>query len=152
MIAQISGHKPLKPLYFDMDGVLANFDAEPNAKIRFLTERGFFARLKPLIRNVQVVDMLSRRNPNSVYIITKSPHKAEGDKRLWLARWLPNIEPSHIIMVRLYENKTDKMQTENGILFDDWEKNILQWKSKVGNAAYQVKADGDLVKLLKGTF
>ena len=35
-------------VYVDMDGVLADFNNEPNALERFKTEKGFFKQLTPI--------------------------------------------------------------------------------------------------------
>ena len=42
-------------IYCDMDGVLADFNAEINAVERFKKEKGFFKRLKPFERNVNAL-------------------------------------------------------------------------------------------------
>lgn len=39
-------------VYCDMDGVLADFDAEPNAVERFRNEKDFFANLTPIAENL----------------------------------------------------------------------------------------------------
>ena len=42
-------------IYVDMDGVLADFNAEPDGVARFRTEKGFFRNLKPLKKNAKAL-------------------------------------------------------------------------------------------------
>ena len=60
-------------IYVDMDGVLANFNAEPNAVERFKSELGFFAKLKPIQSNVAFVNELIE-NEFNVFILSASPN------------------------------------------------------------------------------
>ena len=70
--------------YFDMDGVLANFNAEPKAVSRFKTEKGFFYKLKPIKRNIELIYELIEKG-EKVRILSASPNKrADKDKRKWL--------------------------------------------------------------------
>ena len=138
--------------YFDMDGVLADFDAEPDGKKRFAKERGFFYNLKPMAKNVKAVREAIRRGEIEAYVISASPNdQTDNDKRRWLNRYVPEIDMSHVIMVRLGENKAHHMQTENGCLFDDYDRNIAEWcLHKIGyNRAVKVKQDGDVADGLK---
>ena len=40
-----------KNIYIDLDGVLADFNSEPDGVLRFAVESGFFKRLKALKKN-----------------------------------------------------------------------------------------------------
>ena len=118
-----------KILYCDMDGVLADFDSEPDGINRFQTEPQFFLHLQPFKRNCQAL-----RNA-----------AADGDKRRWLKRHRIKIADGNFIAIRLGERKVDYMKTTDGILFDDYSKNIHEWlDGRLDNGAFKVRADGDL--------
>lgn len=139
-------------IYIDMDGVLADFFGEPNNLKRFETERGFFRRLKPFKKNVQAVRKLIADGKHNVFILSASPNeRADTDKRLWLAQFIPELETENAIIMRNGENKADYMRTRDGILFDDYGKNIEKWLCKnLGcNRAVKVRTDGDIADGLK---
>lgn len=135
-----------KNIYCDMDGVLADFNAEPDGVSRFRTEKGFFKRLKPLKQNVKALRKLIADGHHNVYILSASPHAAaDGDKIKWLRKHRIKLADGHIILCRNGEKKVNHMVTADGILFDDYGKNIREWTDgKVNNYGWKIKADGDL--------
>lgn len=148
-----------KPTFYcDMDGVLADFSAEPNAVNRFAHEKGFFAKLKPLTQNLRALRNAFAHGEN-IFILSASPNKqADQDKLKWLARYFPELPTDRVILMRNGENKADYMRTKSGILLDDYGKNCTQWCARnFGcNRAVKIKQDGDIatalraVRVLKG--
>ena len=68
------------PIYCDMDGVLADFFAVPNA-VENYTKDGFFRDLPPMEKNIQTIKQLIA-DGNTVYILSATPHaKADYDKK-----------------------------------------------------------------------
>ena len=55
--------------YIDMDGVLADFDGQPNAVDRFRTEKGFFEMFESISENVEAVARMIE-NHESVRIMS----------------------------------------------------------------------------------
>lgn len=124
-------------VYVDMDGVIADFNNEPNAVERFKNEKGFFKKLRPL--NEWGFSQLLANNSVNVFILTASPNKqADKDKKEWLKYYYPQIKKGNIIIMRNGQNKADFMKTKKGILLDDYGKNCEQWRER-GNIAIQVK-------------
>lgn len=124
-------------VYCDMDGVIADFNAEPYAVERFATEKGFFKSLK--VMNKWAFESLLSDDRVNLFVLSASPNKqADRDKMAFLKFHFPKIKKSQVIFCRNGQNKADFMRTKKGVLLDDYGKNCEQWRAR-GLVAIQVK-------------
>lgn len=137
-----------------MDGVLADFNAEPNAVERFAVEKGFFQMLKPMAKNLNALRLLNQLKGVNVYILSASPNRqADKDKKEWLKLYLPELTSDQIIIMRNGKKKVNYMRTDEGVLLDDYGKNLREWcENNLLNHAVKIEQDGDIMKVLKMTF
>ena len=137
-----------KTIYCDMDGVLADFNKEPNAVERFAVEKGFFAKLEPIKNNVRAIKILLE-DGRKVKILSASPNKnADKDKMKWLAKYLPEIKKEDIIICRNGDVKAHyASDIKESVLLDDYGKNCREWLS-YGGQAIKVKEKMQLLNLI----
>lgn len=118
-----------------MDGVIADFNGQANAKARYASEKGFFANLQPLSDNLQAIRELMQKGYN-INILSTSPNtQADRDKFTWLMRHLPTLTLGQILFTRPNVEKADRIApTHNSLLIDDYTHNLEKWQSKGGKA------------------
>lgn len=126
--------------YFDMDGVLANFHKEPYNRSN-ACRRDWIANLDPFMDAVNTVKRLMQEG-NEIYINSLAASEdAKLGKIDWLAKYLPELEKSHIIVIVGHGKKSDYMKVP-GILVDDKASNCKQWEKLSGCPAVWVEERG----------
>lgn len=128
-------------LYFDMDGVLADFNAKTNAVDRFKTEKGFFKELAPIKENLEGLIQLYEMG-YMIKILSTSPHEqADKDKRAWLKKYVSVLPRNRFIFGRPNVPKIDYLtprQRKNAVLIDDYGKNVREWVEGGGLHAIKI--------------
>ena len=142
-------------IYFDMDGVLANFakgirdfggfdpavQGESNEKLDDLvwdvvraTEH-FYDRLEPIPGSFELLRKVYAKYGDDCQILSAVPKPkrnnptAGDDKRKWVARLLsPDIK----VNIVLRKEKSDYCKGADSILIDDYDKNIAEWNAMGG--------------------
>lgn len=100
-------------IYVDMDGVLADFNSEPDGINRFRVESRFFRNLKPLKENCKALRKLIADGNHNIFILSASPNEAaDGDKRVWLRKHKIMLPDGNIIICRNNERKVDHMKAQ----------------------------------------
>lgn len=134
-----------KTYYFDMDGVLANFHKEPYCYANAIN-RQWIANLEPFTGNVAIVRELIAQG-NEVFILSKAASEtAKLGKLDWLAKYIPEMKTSNVIILVGGGKKVDHIRTSTGILVDDDMRNIRPWK-KAGFEYIYVEIKGTTITL-----
>ena len=131
----------MKNIYFDMDGTIANLygvdgwldylinkEITPYEIARPMVNFSYLARLlNKLQRNGYTIGIISWTAKNSTEEYNARVARA---KREWLKKHLPSVRFDEIHIV---EYGTPKSTCGKGILFDDEEKNRLEWNGTAYN-------------------
>lgn len=134
-----------KTYYFDMDGVLTNFHKEPY-KYTNAINRDWIANLEPFMGNVNIVRKLIAEG-NEVFILSKAASETAKQGKLdWLARYIPEMNTSNVIVIVGNGKKVDYIRTATGVLVDDDMKNIRPW-AKAGFEYIHVEVKGMTITL-----
>ena len=161
----------VRKIYFDMDGVLADFDRgvrelcgmvsqDPNGeqdeawddlmweKIREIGH--FYDRLEPMPGAKELFDAVYGKTGDRCEILTGIPKEkrgivtAEEDKRAWMKRMLSD---QVVVNVCYRAEKIQKCTGPDCILIDDLEKNIREWRDAGGTGILHRSAEETLREL-----
>lgn len=139
-------------IYFDMDGVLVNFDWGVRNLLHMVPEvQGhasegyddrlfaamrevphFYALLPPMDGVVEIVRELFEKYGDRVEILTGVPKPkrnikdASEDKTEWIKKY---VSPDITINTVLRAEKKDFCKGPQSVLIDDFDKNIKEWES-----------------------
>lgn len=124
-------------IYFDMDGVLADFSKALEGQFERMYQKGFFRNLEVIGNPNKVFETLQEKG-FEVYILSacvNSPY-CEIEKVEWLKEHCPAIKKENIILCKVGENKTDFLKTpiHRSVLVDDYKVNLLKWQEEGGYA------------------
>ena len=133
-----------RAIYFDMDGTIADLYGVENW-LTYLIDRNPlpYEIAKPLVRlsalarrlnklqtlgwKIGVVSWLSKEdNPDYNKVVTEA-------KKMWLKRHLASVNFDDVKIVS-YGTPKSTVVNEIGILFDDEERNRIEWNNAGGNA------------------
>lgn len=125
-------------IYFDMDGVLADFDKSVKKmshldEVPWINLPKFFRNLQPIGNPNRTLELLQNLG-YKVFILTKVEQRDKmdrvEDKVNWCKEYLPCIKKENIICVPGHLSKVDYIKTEmeNSVLIDDYKENLKEWK------------------------
>lgn len=131
----------MKKIYFDMDGTIANLygvdgwleylinkDTTPYEKALPMINFSYLARLlNRLQKNGYTIGIISWTAKNST---AEYDEKVAEAKKRWLKKHLPSV---HFNEIHIVAYGTPKSTCGKGILFDDEEKNRLEWNGTAYN-------------------
>jgi 5'(3')-deoxyribonucleotidase len=118
-----------------MDGVLANFHEHKDGW-KFAGSYDFIRNLAPFIESINLVNEMIK-NGYKVYISSLCRNEyAKQAKIDWLKQYIPNLKEENIIILIGNAKKVENMKTRTGVLVDDKEANVKQWRKKGLKAVY----------------
>ena len=143
-----------KAIYFDMDGTIADlYGVEGWLDYIIARDETPYREAKPMVRMASLARVLNRLQAEG-YIIgvvswlakgstAEYDRKVEQAKIEWLRTHLKSVEFNEIHIVKYGTPKEKVALNPNGILFDDEERNRINWTGQ----AYGVE---NIIEVLKG--
>lgn len=114
-------------IFFDMDGVLAKWNA--GASIEEVTSPGYFINREPESKVAEAMKRLIELGYN-VFILTSvfNDDHSRSEKIRWLYRHCPFFDVSRVVFCVYGENKADAVKAcMDDILIDDFTPNLKAW-------------------------
>ncbi len=146
----------MKKVFFDMDGVLAEY--RENCTENDLKKKGYFLTLRPEMNMVNALSRLALESDElgiQVCVLTKVyptlfKHSV-SEKLQWRDEYLPELFDSEFIMVNgEEEEKSEAISAITGspidsdcYLIDDYNYNLAEWAKNGGNAVKYVNSIND---------
>lgn len=130
-----------KVIFWDLDGTLAKWNAQ--ATMKDIVMPGYFANLAPEVHLVQLANMIASFQCCDSYVLSHyiPETQALADKKVWCKKYLPQIQPEHLLFVpcgvakATYINDLMKHDIQdNYILIDDNSGNLRNWQAAGGHA------------------
>lgn len=128
-----------KKYFFDMDGTLADFYADPDYLER-MYDRGYYANLSP---HQRMIDYLKNKmevyGKKQVFILSAcvDTEYCADEKLQWLKTYIPEMLPENIILMQAGQNKANFVPggiDRHCILIDDYSVNLNEWIAAGGTA------------------
>ena len=125
-------------IYFDMDGTIANLYAVENWLPKLRNEDASpYTDAEPLVRLATLARILNRlqRDGWHIGIVSWLAKESKPDydmdvtiaKVNWLKKHLPSVRWNEVQIVKYGTPKSTVVRKKGGILFDDEEKNRVEW-------------------------
>ncbi|MGN1147762.1 MAG: hypothetical protein ACI4TB_05025 [Lachnospiraceae bacterium] len=160
----------IKKIYFDMDGVLADFEAgikelcglEPVNQAKKTPKQDdemfaamrqvphFYDKLKPMPGAIEMFNLIYEKQKDKCEILSGIPKPKRGienageDKRSWVRRVL---SPEIVVNIVYREEKKNYCLGPEYVLIDDFQKNIKEWEALGGTGIWHQDVESSLEKL-----
>ena len=142
-----------KAIYFDMDGTIANlYGVDGWLEMLINEDVTPYAKATPLVRLCTLARVLNRLQRDGWHIGivswlskfgSEEYNNAVTETKLeWLNKHMPSVAWNEITIVPYGTPKSSVVSIQNGILFDDEEKNRTEWNG----VAYDVN---NIIEVLK---